>query len=108
DVLFFITTSCPLRSRLFPYTTLFRSSPVTEVTEKLVSIRYPQAWDLLSSPTTSMPSFCLGREPMKRCLETVGLETMNRLLAGLRSQEHTSELQSRGHLVCGLLLEIKN
>src|SRR5690625_5322361 len=29
-------------------------------------------------------------------------------LAGLRSAEHTSELQSRGHLVCRLLLEIKN
>src|SRR5690625_1769052 len=29
-------------------------------------------------------------------------------LAGLRSEEHTSELQSRGHLVCRLLLEKKN
>src|SRR5437870_9703371 len=30
------------------------------------------------------------------------------VVAGLRSEEHTSELQSRGHLVCRLLLEKKN
>src|SRR5439155_12239171 len=37
-----------------------------------------------------------------------GTETLfARTLAGLRSEEHTSELQSRGHLVCRLLLEKK-
>src|SRR5690625_5897174 len=34
-----------------------------------------------------------------------GKSTLLKLIAGVRSEEHTSELQSRGHLVCRLLLE---
>src|SRR5207253_9829740 len=41
------------------------------------------------------------REQARRRLELLGLK------AGQRSEEHTSELQSRGHLVCRLLLEKK-
>ena len=37
-----------------------------------------------------------------------GFDVMGRLLTGLRSEEHTSELQSRRNLVCRLLLEKKN
>src|SRR2546422_8282917 len=72
----------PPRSTLFPYTTLFRSP------ELLDGLR-PGARDVLVAaaqrPTT------LHRQ--------VGL--------GARSEEHTSELQSRLHLVCRLLLEKK-
>src|SRR5690625_6012011 len=36
------------------------------------------------------------------------LDSLRRVASRLRSEEHTSELQSRGHLVCRLLLEKKN
>src|SRR5690349_23767040 len=69
----------PPRSTLFPYTTLFRSSS-----------HAPKAWravvTLVSSPGSS------------RCSGGMGS----------RSEEHTSELQSRRDLVCRLLLEKKN
>src|SRR3712207_7026242 len=81
----------PPRSTLFPYTTLFRS-PVNlwvkspEVTGT-VSIGDP------SRRTTS----CRG----------VGVATPPITRASNRSEEHTSELQSRQYLVCRLLLEKK-
>src|SRR6266496_2320954 len=59
----------PPRSTLFPYTTLFRSSP-------------PSAWRVSWPPARRSPSRS-------------------------RSEEHTSELQSRRDLVCRLLLETK-
>src|SRR2546422_1712166 len=78
----------PPRSTLFPYTTLFRS------------LRQ------------------LGHGSMEGCVETRGLREIGKVrrhraddleLAGKmkRSEEHTSELQSRLHLVCRLLLEKK-
>src|SRR3712207_7623128 len=71
----------PPRSTLFPYTTLFRSSsPAPAV------VRAP------SSPTRSPGG--TGGSPT-RCRPS-------------RSEEHTSELQSRQYLVCRLLLEKKN
>src|SRR5690625_6043335 len=39
--------------------------------------------------------------------QAVGISATLRVLVGIRSEEHTSELQSRGHLVCRLLLEKK-
>src|SRR5258708_30200835 len=68
----------PPRSTLFPYTTLFRSS-------------------LMSLRSASSPASCARREgsiPMP-------------FSSSLRSEEHTSELQSPDHLVCRLLLEKK-
>src|SRR5439155_25349322 len=73
---FFSLIRRPPRSTLFPYTTLFRSSP-TPVPKKKVRV----------------PRVVNGVE------QTVEIE--------VRSEEHTSELQSRGHLVCRLLLEKK-
>src|SRR2546422_4303539 len=69
----------PPRSTLFPYTTLFRSRTST--------VGAP--W---SAPKTTRPS--CGREA-------------TRPMRPSRSEEHTSELQSRLHLVCRLLLEKK-
>src|SRR5437660_2277912 len=65
----------PPRSTLFPYTTLFRSVPVSVAT---YLINEKREW--------------------LRTLEDK---------SEARSEEHTSELQSRGHLVCRLLLEKK-
>src|SRR5436305_9817677 len=69
----------PPSSTLFPYTTLFRS---------------PQPDDALVIRSWSLPAFLIF--PVRR----------NAFLG--RSEEHTSELQSRPHLVCRLLLEKKN
>src|SRR5690625_6623268 len=43
-------------------------------------------------------------DKLKVCQVDVGSETLQ-IICGARSEEHTSELQSRGHLVCRLLLE---
>src|SRR2546422_1894596 len=78
----------PPRSTLFPYTTLFRS----------VS-HFPESTDLLS--------LMLGRKGL--LLHTQHNEVFEVVGFGIteRSEEHTSELQSRLHLVCRLLLEKK-
>src|SRR2546422_2245116 len=77
----------PPRSTLFPYTTLFRSGPEQGHVGELVG---------MGAATNDS-----GRR------EREGLEGLRQRLAGARSEEHTSELQSRLHLVCRLLLEKK-
>src|SRR2546422_6997154 len=81
----------PPRSTLFPYTTLFRSPDDR-------SSRGPQG-----------PSFGVRLEHAPQCEHCEGQrrDEADRHAAGLRSEEHTSELQSRLHLVCRLLLEKK-
>src|SRR3712207_7810051 len=91
----------PPRSTLFPYTTLFRSDAV-----------YSTYWPGLRL----LPG---ARELVLHC-HRAGLVTVLASSAGsaefdvltkvldLRSEEHTSELQSRQYLVCRLLLEKKN
>src|SRR2546422_8544567 len=76
----------PPRSTLFPYTTLFRSPRL--------SIRPSEPWDVFSQRRVASTS-------VDRCL------TPRRYPGRPRSEEHTSELQSRLHLVCRLLLEKK-
>src|SRR2546429_1198187 len=74
----------PPRSTLFPYTTLFRST--------LGHYRSPyRPWQLWSDP----------RRP------PCGDGKIEAHATAVRSEEHTSELQSRLHLVCRLLLEKK-
>src|SRR2546422_1374879 len=92
----------PPRSTLFPYTTLFRSH-TTEVV--VVSARGVALRGL----------FCFPKETGMRASVTVRVAgSTSNLGAGfdcvgvaVRSEEHTSELQSRLHLVCRLLLEKK-
>src|SRR3712207_7762635 len=79
----------PPRSTLFPYTTLFRS-PVTWTTSGSTLIVTPVGTGI-------------GLRPM-RLME---LPDLRHDLAADRSEEHTSELQSRQYLVCRLLLEKK-
>src|SRR2546429_3345711 len=86
----------PPRSTLFPYTTLFRSRVV------MCTIRDPQG----PLGALVVDNRASGRpiDPREREL----LEMLSEYLAiALRSEEHTSELQSRLHLVCRLLLEKK-
>src|SRR2546429_2727574 len=85
----------PPRSTLFPYTTLFRSRPQTGGAYRRRNRRRSQLARL----------GLIGSETAVRGLEA---ETAGHpLRASRRSEEHTSELQSRLHLVCRLLLEKK-
>src|SRR5260221_4308255 len=84
----------PPRSTLFPYTTLFRSDAGrTAATTTLIVLGLSFVLLLERGP---------GREH-------IAIQSyMLALVAGLRSEEHTSELQSHSDLVCRLLLEKKN
>ena len=93
----------PPRSTLFPYTTLFRSlidcaqtgfaRPLTHSEmEKLVNLYVQEGY----APETVM-----------LCVAYVASRGKRTMAAVLRSEEHTSELQSRFDLVCRLLLENK-
>src|SRR3712207_8132287 len=82
----------PPRSTLFPYTTLFRSlslkrADVRECGIQIISARLP-----------------IQNAPVQRANTS---PVLSLLLLNLRSEEHTSELQSRQYLVCRLLLEKK-
>src|SRR3989442_10825806 len=86
----------PPRSTLFPYTTLFRSGALLK---------------LVPTPKPSTPA------PRRAGIDFSSTEPDTKILTSLwprrssshkdRSEEHTSELQSRPHLVCRLLLEKK-
>src|SRR3712207_7375599 len=84
----------PPRSTLFPYTTLFRS-PVRDVHP----LDVPQPGELL---------YVLHVVPVPEGRHVAVRPALAGVLGGgLRSEEHTSELQSRQYLVCRLLLEKK-
>src|SRR3712207_8606078 len=86
----------PPRSTLFPYTTLFRSD-VLRLLAEVMPARAIEAHDLTSAELDLIE---VGREQV--LLAHKAIER-----AGMRSEEHTSELQSRQYLVCRLLLEKK-
>src|SRR5690625_7012860 len=86
----------PPTSTLFPYTTLFRSSTCARKTFSILTL-------ILSSSVSNQFGFkdklAKGSSSIRPSITTV--------CGSFRSEEHTSELQSRGHLVCRLLLEKK-
>src|SRR3712207_7803014 len=89
-LLFFLMIRRPPRSTLFPYTTLFRSPP---------------GWVVAGGTALVLVA-------LAALLVAVGLVRRRGLLERVRafvrrSEEHTSELQSRQYLVCRLLLEKK-
>src|SRR3712207_8542792 len=85
----------PPRSTLFPYTTLFRSR---------LSTRGGSSWTI--DPEAYRAGKELGKSITLRKAVSESDGNRGRLL-GHRSEEHTSELQSRQYLVCRLLLEKK-
>src|SRR3712207_7975959 len=94
---FFLMIRRPPRSTLFPYTTLFRSG-----FEHLV-VDEGMLEQLGPAINAGKAVFLYGPAGNGK---TVLAEGMGRTLGG-RSEEHTSELQSRQYLVCRLLLEKK-
>src|SRR3712207_7921223 len=85
----------PPRSTLFPYTTLFRSrSDYPEQCKGVVQQQY-------------QPHFWGARFPVTRQNQAQIYEEIDLNADCVRSEEHTSELQSRQYLVCRLLLEKK-
>src|SRR3712207_7166232 len=89
-IFFFLMIRRPPRSTLFPYTTLFRSR-------------------VLARWATSPRCGARRRAPPKSVPHHPDVDRRNRLgdTGRVRSEEHTSELQSRQYLVCRLLLEKK-
>src|SRR5258708_32026699 len=88
----------PPRSTLFPYTTLFRSQVILGDAGIAVLI------DALGLPVLSVEDSRRGDD---LCLIRIVWINPREARAGLRSEEHTSELQSPDHIVCRLLLEKK-
>src|SRR3712207_7143881 len=87
--IFFLMIRRPPRSTLFPYTTLFRSSPAALFSLFPGNVEPPFRFDVHDR------AFRVARD---------GRDGRT---ASVRSEEHTSELQSRQYLVCRLLLEKK-
>src|SRR2546430_10359464 len=86
----------PPRSTLFPYTTLFRSEcPVDALSGRAARTGERQ------------PGITPLHETRSQCGLNVTYRLSNRGLTEVRSEEHTSELQSQSNLVCRLLLEKK-
>src|SRR3989442_4129160 len=81
----------PPRSTLFPYTTLFRSQTKVSL-QQVLHLLFERSGSRMKTPSQVV-----------YWVNTAGLSLPNRR----RSEEHTSELQSRPHLVCRLLLEKK-
>src|SRR2546422_6298028 len=82
----------PPRSTLFPYTTLFRSLALHERGD-----RHRDGEERLAGPGGANGEH-----------HVVAADRVDDMVFAIRSEEHTSELQSRLHLVCRLLLEKKN
>src|SRR2546427_9361596 len=85
----------PPRSTLFPYTTLFRSKAERAQPDAASDEEQTQA-------TATVEGIALGRRFLQR-----RAAAHPALVRDVRSEEHTSELQSQSNLVCRLLLEKK-
>src|SRR3712207_7381234 len=96
----------PPRSTLFPYTTLFRS-PWARGAETSRSVAVATAADRSRVPLTPPGRDAAGTAPPRAPLTGPAPRAPVRPPSAPRSEEHTSELQSRQYLVCRLLLEKK-
>src|SRR5688572_32155500 len=95
----------PPSSTLFPYTTLFRSNLPS-------SARRTSFWETTMTKNFEDPIVEEVHQTRQRLLTKYGgsegyAEHLRQLEIELRSEEHTSELQSQSNLVCRLLLEKK-
>src|SRR3712207_7509394 len=91
-ICFFLMIRRPPRSTLFPYTTLFRS-------DRARRVRLTTGY--------SLPHATSSHEPVRRSRANWRSRDLRQRELYDRSEEHTSELQSRQYLVCRLLLEKK-
>src|SRR3712207_8839808 len=94
----------PPRSTLFPYTTLFRSPPPPARSAGRPARSSPERNSTHQTSTRSS----LERPPVGNRGESTANGRKRTRMGRRRSEEHTSELQSRQYLVCRLLLEKKN
>src|SRR2546421_5533388 len=99
---FFLMIRRPPRSTLFPYTTLFRSNEALHgVARAGYATVFPQAIGMAATWDTDL---------MHQVADVISTEARAKhqeFIRQNRSEEHTSELQSRSDLVCRLLLEKK-
>src|SRR5690606_41396616 len=91
------TVRRPPGSTPFPYTTLFRSQLLVRIDDRIYEQKLQQAKATLAAQKAALAN----SEQTRRSNEA-------RIKSSERSEEHTSELQSRENLVCRLLLEKKN
>src|SRR3712207_7382721 len=91
----------PPRSTLFPYTTLFRSLAFMSLNTSLAGTISSGGDAPMPAETLSLTCFSETKLPGRGAKYVVSV-------GAFRSEEHTSELQSRQYLVCRLLLEKNN
>src|SRR3712207_8229192 len=94
----------PPRSTLFPYTTLFRSQGADEPVEGAADVH---ADVRLEGARLAEGVGEVGDDRHRRQVGHVGADGGHGEQIGRRSEEHTSELQSRQYIVCRLLLDKK-
>src|SRR2546428_8849885 len=93
----------PPRSTLFPYTTLFRSARLALLDDRLAGFGEPIVFPPLGQREPDEEG---DQQDHRRDRHVIGLAHDEQEVR-IRSEEHTSELQSRSDLVCRLLLEKK-
>src|SRR5690606_39712224 len=105
---FSLCLRAPLRSPLFPYTTLFRSKQAASTSRRRIE-RQVRLWPIrfwrTRGDSTRASIFC--QRSSRAAITLPGLGSSCQVSTSERSEEHTSELQSRENLVCRLLLEKK-
>src|SRR3712207_7966583 len=98
ECVFFLMIRRPPRSTLFPYTTLFRSYGADTF----------RVYEMSTGPLDqSRPWETKAVVGSQRLLQRIWRVVVDEQTGAVRSEEHTSELQSRQYLVCRLLLEKK-
>src|SRR3712207_7649552 len=109
----------PPRSTLFPYTTLFRSNAIKLSKETIKNIKQNLGWafiyNIIGIPFAAGIVHVFGGPLLNPMIAAAAMSLSSvsvvtnalRLRNFKRSEEHTSELQSRQYLVCRLLLEKK-
>src|SRR2546430_3054483 len=90
----------PPRSTLFPYTTLFRSAKIIDELGEGEGVAEDEIKD-------DVPEIDETDSGIVKLVKQLIIEAANKGASDIRSEEHTSELQSQSNLVCRLLLEKK-
>src|SRR5207249_6971041 len=104
DVSVFLPTTLPTHaSTLFPYTTLFRS-----IGRTVLRLTDPSGGRIVFDGRDITHLDRAELRPLRREMQMIFQDLDAGLNPKMRSEEHTSELQSRFDLVCRLLLEKKN